>query len=118
VLSPTARAVETGSLVIITLVLLAGGRSLLAEMARFPAAAITGLAVVGLVQLLAVRRNYLAGGPQARLRVSRDIAFLAAIVAAIAFVAHPARWSLGAALSAVLFGLAIELLARFSPKAA
>ncbi len=117
-LSPTARAVETGSLVVIALVLLTGGRSLLGEIARFPAAALTALAVIGLVQLLAVRRNYLAGGPHARLRVSRDVAFLAAIVSAIAFVAHPARWSLGAALCAALFGLAIELLARFAPKAA
>jgi hypothetical protein len=118
VLSPTARAVEIGSLIVIALAVLLGGRSLLVEIARFPIPAITGLGIVGLLQLLAVRRNYRAGGGPAPLRVARDVAFLAAILAALAFVAYPARWSIGAAVSAVLFGLAVELLARFSPKAA
>ena len=118
VLSPTARAVEIASLILIALAVLLGGRSLLVEIARFPIPAITGLGVVGLVQLLAVRRNYLAGGRPAPLRVARDVAFLAAILAALAFVAYPARWSIGAAVSATLFGLAVELLAHFSPKAA
>ena len=54
-LSPTARAVEIGSLILIALAVLLGGRSLLVEIARFPIPAITGLGVVGLVQLLAAR---------------------------------------------------------------
>ena len=117
-LSPTARAVEIGSLLLIGVALLLGGRSLLVQMARFPVPALLGLTVVGLVQLFAVRRNYRAGGSPAPLRVARDVAFLAAVLAAIAFIAAPARWSLGAALSAALFGLATELLALFSPKPA
>ncbi len=116
--TPTARAVEIGSLVLIALGLLVGGRSLLVEIARFPLPALIGLALVAVLQVLAVRRNYLAGGELARLRVSRDVAFLAAVAASIAFVLSPARWSLGAAVAGALFGIAIELLARFSPKVA
>jgi hypothetical protein len=118
VLSPTARNVEIGSLILIAVAVLLGGRSLLVEIARFPVPAMVGLGIVGLLQLVAVRRNYLAGGAPAPVRVARDVAFLAAILAALAFVAYPARWSIGAAVSAALFGLAVELLVRFTPKAA
>ena len=117
--TPTARAVEIGSLVLIALGLLARWPE--------PAGRDRPLSRAGLdrlwpwspwLQVLAVRRNYLAGGELARLRVSRDVAFLAAVAASIAFVLSPARWSLGAAVAGALFGIAIELLARFSPKAA
>jgi hypothetical protein len=118
VLTPTARAIEIGSLIVIALGVLIGGKNVLVEITHFPIPAVIGLAVLGIAQVAALPRNYASGGPLARIRVSRDVAFVAAIVAAIAFVLFPARWSLGATISAVEFGLAIELLARFSPRVA
>jgi len=118
VLSPTARAIEVGSLILMALLVLVGGRSLLVEIAKFQLPAILGLCAIGIAQTVAVRRNFAAGGRLARVRVSRDVAFVAAIAAAIAFVVFPARWSLGAAVAATEFGLALELLARFSPEEA
>jgi hypothetical protein len=84
-------------------------------MSTFPQAGVAILTILGIAQLIALRRDRLTPGPQARLHATRDIAFLAAVVGAIAFVASPARWSLGTSIAAVEFGLALELLTRLAP---
>ena len=83
------------------------------DIAQFHGLAISVLGVMALVVVYAFRRNFLAGGPQARLHASRDAAFLAAIAAAIVFVAAPSRWSLGATIVAVELGLVVELFSRW-----
>jgi hypothetical protein len=94
---------------------LIGGRAWISNIAQFHGIAISMLVIVGVVVIYAFRRNFLAGGPMARLTAARDTAFLAAIAAAIAFVASPARWSIGATVAAVEFGLLVELLTRIRP---
>jgi hypothetical protein len=94
---------------------LIGGRAWVYDIAQFHGIAVSMLVILAIVVLYAFRRNYLAGGPNARLSATRDAAFLAAIGVAIAFVISPARWSLGATVVAVEFGLVIELLARIRP---
>jgi len=113
---PTARVVEAGSLLVIALVVLFGGARLLVAASQFPAAAFLVLALLGILQVVALRRNRARRGPLASLTSARDIAFLAAILTAGAFVLGPARWSLGACVAALEFGLALELLARFVPQ--
>ena len=113
--SRTGRLVEIASIVVIALAILIGGRSLLVSMSAFPQAGVAILTILGISQLLALRRDRLAPGSQGRLNATRDIAFLAAVIGAIAFVASPARWSIGASIAAVEFGLALELLARLAP---
>jgi hypothetical protein len=114
--SPSAgRRIEIASIVVIALAILIGGRSLLVSMSAFPQAGVAILTILGIAQLLALRRDRLTAGPQGRLHATRDIAFLAAVVGAIAFVASPARWSIGASIAAVEFGLALELLTRLAP---
>jgi hypothetical protein len=113
-----ARLLEVASIVVIAVVVLIGGSSLLAEIGHFRAPASFALAFLAVVQFVAVRRNALAGGPHAQVRASRDVAFLAAIVAAFVFVWAPARWSLGACIAGVEFGLIMELLARLVPDTA
>jgi hypothetical protein len=110
-----SRLFEVSSIAAIMLVLLFGGRAWIVDVAQFHGVAVSVLALVGVVIVYAFRRNYLAGGPLVRTHASRDAAFLAAIVSAIAFVIWPAKWSLGATISAAEFGLVIELLTRLRP---
>jgi hypothetical protein len=111
------KGVEAACIIVIAIAVLVGGSSLLLEIGHFRAPASFALAFLAIVQLIAVRRNALAGGPHAQVRASRDVAFLAAIVAALIFVWSPARWSLGACIAGVEFGLVLELLARLVPEA-
>lgn len=110
-----SRTVEAIFVAVIALAVLFGGRSLLVEIARFgvPAAAVLG--ALAFAQTFAMRRNFLAGGPLARIRAARDVAFIAATIAAVAFVLAPARWSIGASVAALEIALVVELTARFAP---
>jgi hypothetical protein len=114
--SVSVRFIESASIVVIALAVLFGGFSLLATLANYHLVAAPFIVVLAFVQLLAVRRNALGGGASAGVRSARDIAFLAALVAALFFVVWPARWAIGTAIVAVEFGLILELLARLGPR--
>jgi hypothetical protein len=109
------RLLEAFFIIVIMLAVLLGGRSLLVNAVQFHGISIAVLGGIALFMIYAFRRNFLAGGPGARLFATRDAAFLAAIASGIAFVAAPARWSLGSAIVALEIGLAVELLARLGP---
>jgi hypothetical protein len=111
----SSRVLEAAFIIVIMVAVLLGGRSWIVNVAQFHGLAIAVLGGVAIFLIYAFRRTFLAGGPAARLSATRDAAFLAAIAAAIAFVASPARWSLGAAVVGLELGLAVELLTRFSP---
>ncbi|MBD5634230.1 MAG: hypothetical protein IAI49_07100 [Candidatus Eremiobacteraeota bacterium] len=111
----TPRALESVFLLVIMGAVLVGGRSLVVNIAQFHGVAIAVLGAIGIFLVYAFRRSFLAGGPLARLSATRDAAFLAAIAAAIAFVAAPARWALGATVVAAEFALIVELVSRFAP---
>ena len=111
----TARVFESLMIALLAVAVLVGGRAWVSDIAQFHGIAISMLVVVAIVVIYAFRRNYLAGGPMVRLAAARDAAFLAAIAAAIAFIASPARWALGTTVAAVEFGLILALLARTSP---
>jgi len=113
----SARTVEAASILAIALAVLVGGNALLVQIAQFHGLTISVLGVLALLVLYAFRQNFRAGGSLARIHATRDAAFLAAIAGAIAFVALPARWSLGATIVAAEIGFAVELLARFAPAA-
>ncbi|MBD5655167.1 MAG: hypothetical protein IAI50_08280 [Candidatus Eremiobacteraeota bacterium] len=110
-----ARTLEAVFLVVMALAVLLGGRFLVVQIAQFHGLAVSALGAIALVMIYAFRRSYRAGGPLARIHATRDTAFLAAIVAAIAFVIAPARWSLGATVVALEVAIAVELLSRFAP---
>lgn len=111
----SARTLEIVFLVIIALAILLGGQFLLLSIAKFHGLAVSVLGALGIVLVYAFRRNFLAGGPQARIHAARDGAFLAAIAGAIAFVIAEAKWSLGATIVAVEIAIVVELLARIAP---
>ena len=73
------------------------------------------LIVIGVALVLNLRRGIAAGGELARLHASRDIAFLAALAGAVAFMLSPARWAFGACIAALEFGLILEIIARLVP---
>ncbi len=114
----TGRVVENVSIVVIGLAVLFYGWALVTNLARFPVAAGIALVVVGVLQSGAIRRNLAGGGPAARIRATRDVAFVAAIALALTYVLWPVRWAIGACLAATEFAIALELLARFSPSVA
>jgi hypothetical protein len=109
------RAVEVASVVLIGCSILLFGWPLLQNLARFRLASSLVLGLLGMLQLAALRRNVAAGGPAAGVRATRDLAFLAAIAFALVEVLAPARWAIGACISAVLFAIVLELLARLTP---
>ncbi len=112
----STRTIEIVFLAFIAIAILATGPILLANLAQFHGLAISVLGVVGIVLVYAFRRNFLAGGPQARINATRDGAFLAAILSAICYIAlAKARWAFGATIFAVESAIVIELLARFAP---
>ncbi len=111
----SSRVIEAVFIALIMVAVLIGGRSWLVDIMQFHGVAIAALGIVALVVVYAFRRNYLRGGPLVRLSATRDAAFLAGIGSAIAFVASPARWSLGATIVAIEFALIVELMARFVP---
>ena len=111
----SSRTVEIVFLAIMALAILFGGQFLLIAIAKFHGLAVSVLGVLAIFVLYAFRRNFLAGGPQARISAARDGASLAAIVSAISFVVVQARWSLGATIVAVEVAIVVELLARFVP---
>jgi hypothetical protein len=109
-----ARAVEIGSVVAIGVAVLFGGRHLLVNLSHISRYAIPILAVLAILQIGALRRNAASDRPDRALVATRDVAFIAAALLSIAFVASPARWSLGAAVVAIELGLLLELFGQFS----
>lgn len=113
----TSRRAEVFSLAAIALAILVGGGSLLQQVARSPfhLLALALLVLIALAVVLNLRRGIAAGGELARLRASRDIAFLAALAGGVAFMLSPARWAFGACIAALEFGLILEIISRLAP---
>ncbi|MGH7757122.1 MAG: hypothetical protein ACREM8_12685 [Vulcanimicrobiaceae bacterium] len=109
------RIVELVSIVVIAVAVGVGGRALLEHIAHFRLIALVVLVAWSILQIGALRRNYGAGGPNLGLRATRDVVFLVAALLAVAYVFAPARWSLGACIVSIEFGLIIELLEKLTP---
>jgi hypothetical protein len=109
------RAIELASVVVIAACVLLFGWALLENLARLGTAAAIALAVLAVVQVVALRRNAAQGAATSTLRASRDVAFVAAIVLALVEVLTRQRWAIGATIAAVEFGLVLELFAQLAP---
>lgn len=109
-----ARAVEVASIVVIGLAILAFGWALLQNLARFRVASSVVLGIVAMAQALALRRSF-AGGQSDRVRSTRDVALMTAILIAFTYVLSPQRWAIGACVATLEFAIVFELLARFVP---
>ncbi len=112
----TSRIFEIACLAIMAFAILLGGQFLLLAIAKFHGLAISVLGALAIFVVYAFRRNFLAGGPQARIHAARDGAFLAAIAAAISFIVAEAKWSLGATIVAVEVAIVVEVLSLASAR--
>jgi hypothetical protein len=113
VMSPRiARFVEISSVVAIGVAFLFGGRILLVNLSHIPRYALPVLGVLGVLQAAALWRNAQVAGPARPLVATRDVAFIAAVLLSIAFVAWPARWSIGAAVVAIELGIVLEIFGQ------
>jgi hypothetical protein len=113
--SVNARSLEATFIGVIAIAILVGGRSLLYEIAQFHAIAFVVLLAIGAALLRNLGRNMAPRTSLGRFMATRDIAFLAALIAALAFVFSPARWSMGACIAALEFALVLELVTRLAP---
>jgi len=109
------RAVEVASIVVIGVCILVFGWALLQNVARFHLLSAVLLVLIAGLQLAAFRRNFALGGPSARVRATRDLAFFGAACLALVEVLFAQRWAIGACISLVEFALILELFARFAP---
>lgn len=110
-----ARAIEGASIILIGLAVLFFGWALLQNLAHFRAASGVALAVVAIAQAFALTRNRGAAAGPARLRSTRDVAFMATALLALTYVLAPQRWAIGACVATLEFAIVIELLTRFAP---
>lgn len=109
-----ARIVELSSAIAIGIAILFGGRILLVNLSHIPHYALPVLAVLGLLQAAALWRNAQIDRPNRPIVATRDVAFIAAVLLSIAFVASPARWSIGAAVVAIELGILFEVFGQLS----
>ena len=109
--------VEIASVAAIALAILVGGQALLANLARFPFASASLLAVVAVLAVASLWRERRLG-TLIPVRAARDSGFVAAAVLALLYVLSPQRWSLGAAVAMVEFALALELVAMIAARRA
>ena len=112
-----ARVVELLSLAVIGGCMLLFGWTLLRNAAHFRLASSVLLVLLAALEIATLRRTWSAGGQAARLRVTRDAAFLLTIAFALVAVLSGQRWSFGACISSLEFALVLELLARLAPAA-
>jgi hypothetical protein len=109
------RAVEVASIVVIGLAILAFGWALLQNLARFRVASAVALGIVAMAQAFALRRDFAEEGRSDRVRSTRDVALMTAILIALTYVISPQRWAIGACIATLEFAIVFELLAWFAP---
>ena len=107
-----ALRLEFASIVVIAAAMLLFGWVVLQNIARFGLLSATILIAVAVLQFAAIRRNLAAGGEAARIRATRDVAFIAAALLGAAYVLWLQRWTIGACIAMLEFALILELLTR------
>ena len=111
-----SRIVEILALVAIAAVIAAGGGPFLQNIAHWRGIGLVVLVALTIAQLGTLRRPGSSGDGVVGLRRTARVIFIASTLLAIAYVCVPARWSSGAAIVAVEFGLTLELLRRLAPE--
>jgi hypothetical protein len=111
----TGRAVESGALIVTALLLLVGGRQLLAQLTQFPAAASFALVVIAGATSLGIRRHMRSVASDARLLVTRDLTYIAAVAFGLAAVVTRTHWAFGSCIVATEFALVLDIVGRFAP---
>lgn len=106
----TSRYAEIAALGVIALLVAVGGRAVLAGLAAHRGAALLTLAIVIAAGIIGMRRAYRAGGDDARLVVTKYVAYLAAAALCLWEVAAPAKWIPGSCIAAAEIALVFDMI--------
>jgi hypothetical protein len=105
-----SRYAEIAALAVIALIVAAGGRTILAELGThrpLAAVVIAGLIVFSVVGL---RRTYRGAADDARLVITKHVAYLAAAGLILADVLMPAKWLPGSCIAAAEVALVFDMM--------
>jgi hypothetical protein len=105
-----SRIAEIVWMIVIAIVVAAGGNIVLGLLAVHRWFATVALAVVVVVALLAVRRALAANAPSARLEVSKAATYLVAAILAFVAIGLHVHWAIGACIAATEAAIVFDIV--------
>ncbi len=111
-----ARFVEIAALAVLALLLAAGGKLLLANLAAHRAVAAFAIVVLIVGAAMALRRAYRAPGDDMRIVITKYVAYLAAAALALWDVLAPAKWLPGSCIAAAEVALVFDMITVWARK--
>ena len=107
-----SRAVEIVATIAIVVAVGAWGQLIFAGLARHRTISAAVIALGIIVAIVVLRRDYRGSGPAVRVAVTRDIAYLAALVLILWEVIAPARWISGSAIAITVVAIVFDAFTR------
>lgn len=107
------RTVEIAATLAIVLAVGFWGRLMLAGLERHRSVALLLLALGVVAAIVALRRDYRGPYATVRVAVTRDIAYLTALILLMWAVLSPARWASGSALAMTEVAIVFDAFTRF-----
>jgi hypothetical protein len=108
--SPASRAGEIAALAVIALLVLLGGRLLLHALGQFRLAAAIALTACLVAGFISARRTYAAAPDDARVTITKAVAYLVAGGLALWEVLAPAKWIPGSCIAAAEVALIFDII--------
>jgi hypothetical protein len=111
-----ARSVEIAALAVIALLVAAGGKLVLANLATHRAFAAIAIAIVIVGAAAALRRAYRFPGDDTRIIITKYVAYLVAAGLALVDVLAPAKWVPGSCIAAAEVALVFDMVTIWARK--
>lgn len=108
--SAMARYAEIAALTVIALLVAGGGRVLLAEMATERTIAAMVIAALIVIAVIGLRRTYRMPGNDARLAITKSVAYLVAAGLALVDVLAPMKWVPGSCIAAAVVAIVFDII--------
>jgi hypothetical protein len=105
-----SRVAEIAWMVVIAVLVAAGGTVVLGLLATHRAFAAVALGVVVVLAFLGLRRAFVANAPTARLDVSKAAAYFAAALLAFTAIVLHVHWAIGATIAATEAALVFDII--------
>jgi hypothetical protein len=105
-----SRLAEIAALVFIAFLVATGGRILLHALGNFRLAAALVLIIVLVAAFVSAQRTYRAARADARVAITRSVAYMVAAALALAEVVVPAKWIPGSCIAAMEVALAFDIV--------
>jgi hypothetical protein len=105
-----SRLVEIGSLAVLAVMIAAGGKAVLANLAAHRAIAAIAFVTLIAAAVVALRRAYRASGDDLRIVITKYVAYLVAALLALWEVLAPAKWIPGSCIAAIEVALVFDMI--------